>query len=67
MAPENRFMGLSRVFHGIFMKLHLVVCATAQRSFRFNDSLEMLINLIKLSCAKKTTLSASLVVEVLKC
>ena len=25
MAPEKRFMGLSQVFHGIFMKLHLVL------------------------------------------
>ena len=28
MAPEKRFMGLSRVFHGIFMKLHLVVVSS---------------------------------------
>ena len=40
---------------------------TGQRSFRFNHSLEMLINRNQVVLCQKTTLLENLVAEVLKC
>ena len=44
MDPEKRFTGLSQVFHGIFMKLHLVVIGKHRCLTQWSIYLEGLVH-----------------------